>query len=112
MASSPRIVPTVIVNVSSATDTTLVAAQPGQKVRVWQLALENTHASTDCSVTFKSSTGPTAISGTYLLKAGGGAITLQYTEMAWFNSNLGDGLVLTTSAAGTITGTVNYSIEQ
>jgi hypothetical protein len=112
MASARTVSPISIVNVSSATDTTLVAAQPGYKVRVWQIALQNTHASTDVTVTFKSNAGGTAISGAYLLKAGGGAITLQFTDMAWFTTAKGEALTVTTSAAGVITGTVNYSIEE
>ena len=112
MAVTRTIVPISIVGISSATDTTLVVAQPNYKVRVWQLALQNTHAATDVTVTFKSNAGGTAMSGAYLLKAGGGAITLQYTDMAWFTTAKGEALTITTSAAGVITGTVNYTIEE
>jgi hypothetical protein len=62
-------------------------------------------------LTFKSNAGGTAISGAYLLKAGGGAITLQFTDLAWFGTAKGEALTITTSAAGVIVGTVNYSIE-
>lgn len=112
MASSARVTPVSVVSISSATDTTLVAAQPGFKVRVWQFVLQNTHATTDVTVTFKSNAGGTAISGAHLLKAAGGSFALPYSEMAYYTSASGEALTITTSAAGVVAGTVNYSVEQ
>jgi hypothetical protein len=88
-----------------------VAAQPNYKVRAWQIVLQNTHATTDVTVTFKSQAGGTAISPAFLVKAAGGSVTLPFTDMAWFTSAKGEALTVTTSAAGTIVGSVNYSIE-
>lgn len=98
------------VNITTNTDTTLVAGQPGKIIKVWQLCLENIHATTDDTLTFKSNA--TAINGGgFLLKAAGGGLTMQFTQMAWMCTAPGDPLVLTTSAAGTITGIVLFSVE-
>lgn len=108
--SLPYALPIVTVGVSSATDTTLVAAQPGKRIRVWQAYLQNKHATTDTDITVKS--GSTAISGVTTLKAVCvSPMTLPFTGSAWWTTAAGQALVLNTSAAGNVCGQVHISIE-
>ncbi len=97
-------------NITTATDTTVIAGQPGKKIYVWQFAMENNHASTDVTVTVKD--GSAALNGGgNVLKAGGGAWMGHCSGTAYFATQPGNSLVITTSAAGTISGSVQYSYE-
>lgn len=102
--------PSYSANITTATTTEIVAAQPGKRIYVWQFALENNHASTDDTVTFKSAS--TSLHGAgQLLKAGGGAWVQACSELAPFVTVAGEALNLTTSAAGTISGYIQYTVE-
>jgi hypothetical protein len=105
----PRAIAPTQVSISSATTTLIVAGQPGKHIYIWQFALENNHASTDVTVTLKD--GTTALNGAgNLLKAGGGAYVHDCGGTA-IPLTLGNDLNLTTSAAGTISGFIQVSIE-
>ncbi len=109
-AQCKKSAPSVSVNITTATTTLIVAGQPGKHIYVWQFVLENNHASTDDTVTFKTSS--TSLHGAgQLLKAGGGAWVQNCTNLAPFVTNLGDDLNLTTSAAGTISGYIQFTVE-
>lgn len=106
----PKNAPAFSVNITSATTTLIVAGQPGKKVYVWQFFLENNHASTDVTVTWKD--GTTALNGAgNLLKAGGGSWVHMCSNTAAFATSNGGDLNLTTSAAGTISGQIQYTVE-
>jgi hypothetical protein len=105
-----RTAPSVTASISSATTTKLVPGETGKIIRVWKFALQNTHATTDCSITLKS--GTTALSGVHLLTAAGGSFALPYDGMSWYDTAQGEDLNLTTSAGGTIVGHVKYTVEQ
>jgi len=110
MAECPRTAPVYSVNITSATTTAIVSGQPGKKILVWEIVLENNHASTDVTVTFKD--GSTAINGAgQLLKAGGGSWVRGCDGGSAFYTANGNDLNLTTSAAGTISGYIKYTIE-
>lgn len=106
----PKNAPAFSVNITSATTTLIVAGQPGKKVYVWQFFLENNHASTDVTVTWKD--GSTALNGAgNLLKAGGGSWVHMCSGTVAFSTSNGGDLNLTTSAAGTISGQIQYTVE-
>lgn len=105
----PRAVPPTQVSISSATTTLISSGQPGKRIYIWQFAIENNHATTDVTVTLKD--GTTALNGAgNLLKAGGGSYVHDCSGTA-IPLTVGNDLNLTTSAAGTISGFIQYTIE-
>lgn len=82
------------VNPSTATTTTIVAAVAGKRYRVLSVAVISTLAN---NVNFASSTFG-AISATFPLGANGGLV-LPFNEHGWFETVVGEGLQVTTSAA-------------
>lgn len=97
-------------NITTATDTTIDAGKQDGRICVWQLCLENNHATVDGTLTFKDNA--TAMNGAgFLLKAAGGNLTLPHSDMPWFKCTKGNPLVLTTAGAATISGFIQYSIE-
>lgn len=105
-----RSAPSVVVNVTSAADTTLVPGKPGHRIHVWKGVLVNKHASQDVEVTFKC--GSYVMHGAILLKANGGSWTLPFDGMDWMDCAAGGDLVLTTSAAGSVQGLVKFTNDQ
>jgi hypothetical protein len=89
---------TAIANVAaSQTNTVLIAGTAGKKIRVLQLFVI---ASAATSITFSTTTGNTAISPTIPNAANGGEV-LTFSPIGWFDTNTGDGLECTTSSGGT-----------
>lgn len=102
----PRSAPSYSVNISSATTTEIVAAQPGKKIYVIAFVLEDNHATTDVTVTLKS--GTTALNGAgQLIKAAGGSWSHDCSKPA-FVTAAGSAFNLTTDAAGTLSGIIWY----
>lgn len=100
----------ISVNITTATTTLLLAGTPAKKIYVWQFVLENNHATVDTLVTIKD--GTTALNGGgQLLKAAGGAWTQPCSGTAFFITSTGADLNLTTSAAGTISGQIQVTIQ-
>lgn len=93
--SSPLVtaVKRVIANPSTATTTQLVAAVANKKYRVLGLAVVTTLAN---NVNLES--GTTDITAVFPLGANGG-IVLPYNEHGWCETNAGEALQVTTSAA-------------
>lgn len=104
--SDKKYTKTAFVNPSTATDTEVVAAVTGSKIRVHAVSVVTTLAN---NVLFKSST--TAICATAPLAANGGYI-LPYSEEGWFVTTVSEALNFTTSAATACGCTVVYSLEQ
>lgn len=88
---------------AGTTDSALVAAVPGRKIRVIQFLI-NEGSTTPSSVTFnsKGSGAGTAISPTFLYPANGGT-TSNEARSGWFETNPGEGLTVSTGA-GSATG--------
>lgn len=80
-------------NASALGDTTLVAAVAGRKIRVLALVGVTTLAN---SVHFRSSATP--IAGTFPLAANGGVV-LPVNELGWFETAVGEALVVNMSVA-------------
>jgi len=80
-------------NDSASGDTTLVAAVPGKKIRVLALTAVTTLAN---SVHFRSLATP--ITATFPLAANGGVV-LPVNELGWFETAVGEALVLNMTVA-------------
>lgn len=107
MAQGPNIVnqpKRAFANIATATtDGSVVAAVAGKKIRV--LAVSVTTGATATSTTFntKPTGAGTAISATFTLGANGSK-EMAFNPTGWFETNAGEGLSATTSAAGATTG--------
>jgi len=108
-SSCPAVAIRGAVNATSNGDNTVIASDPNKRIFVWQWFLVNSHATQDENVTLKE--GSTAISGAYLLKAAGGSHTASCTGTPWAIVPKGSAFVLNESAAGSIQGTVYYTLE-
>lgn len=98
-------------NVAAAqTDSVLVAAVPGKKIRV-RGVLANAKDAGAVTFTFNSKPGGagTAISPTFIVPLNGG-FALPVGE-GWFETNAGEGLTITTAAASALAVIVVYSVE-
>jgi hypothetical protein len=93
--ASQNIVQYAFATPASSGTTTIVAAQAAQRIVVLQLCVI---ASTADNVKFQTSTGPTDISATFSLAANGGFV-LPYSEVGWFQTNIGDALVFSQTVA-------------
>ena len=109
-AQCPTNAQPAVVNLTGTGDNTVIAADSSRQIRVWQFFMDNTHASTDVNVTWKS--GSTAISGAYLLVHAGGAHSEPCTGTPWAIIPVGSAFVLNTSASGSIQGTVYFTYQQ
>jgi hypothetical protein len=107
-SSCPIVAQRVAVNATSNGDNTIIASS-NKRIVVWQWFLVNSHATQDENLTIKE--GSTAISGAYLLKAAGGSHTAPCTGTPWAIVPLGSAFVINESAAGSIQGTVYYTLE-
>jgi hypothetical protein len=94
---------------ASQTDTSVVAAVPGLRIKVLAFII-NHGDTTPSTVTFnsKGSGAGTAISPVYKFAANGGISTAN--SDGWFKTNVGEGLSVTTGAGSTTTVTVSYEL--
>ena|ERR1700739_2335898 len=82
-------------NASASGNTTAIAAQAGQRILVLQAIVISGAAG---SVKFATSTGPTDISATWPVAANGGFV-IPYSQLGWFQTNIGDALLFNQSGA-------------
>ena len=98
-------VPKAFVNAPAATtDTLVVAAVPGRKIRVHQVAVLNGSTATNVTFNSKPAGAGTAISPLMAEGANGGAV-LNHSPVGWFDTNVGEGLSVTTGA-GSVVGVI------
>jgi len=98
------------VNVAqSQTDSVIVAAQAGRKIRVYSLASVGGGTATSVTFNSKGSGAGTAISPAFQFGANGGAV-LNYNPKGWFDTNRGEGLTVTTGAGSTQGVLIGYDI--
>jgi hypothetical protein len=88
------------ISVSTATTTTLVAAQSGKKIRVVSMYLVTASAQT---ITLQSHT-TTSNSDGGLAYAANGGIALAFNPAGWFDTTSGEALDLVTGASGVVGG--------
>jgi len=93
---------------SGSTNTTVVAAVAGKKIRVLQFVV--TVGSAANTVIFTTLTAGTAISPTIASDVYGG-LALSFSPMGYFESATGEGLGVTTSASGQTTGILVGYVE-
>lgn len=85
-------------NVSASGDTTIVAAQPNQRIIVLQCCVITAVAN---NIQFETQTASAAISALFPLAQNGGFV-LPFSELGWFMTNSGDGLLINLSAANQV----------
>jgi len=94
---------------ASATDSALVAAQAGLKIRVLSIAI-NQGDTTPSTVTFNSKPAGAGTAIYPALKAAAnGGFVLPHNERGWFETNAGEGLSVTTGAGSTTAVAVTYT---
>lgn len=92
---------------ASQTDSSIVAAVAGKRIRVKAVAFVCGAVATNATFNSKGSGAGTAISPLFANAANGGAV-LPYHERGWFETELGEGLSLTTGAGSTTGVLVTY----
>lgn len=85
---------------ASQTDSALVAAKAGKRIAVMSVAFVAGGTATNATFNSKPSGAGTAISMTFANAANGGAV-LGHNPHAWFVTQTGEGLSLTTGAGST-----------
>jgi hypothetical protein len=96
------------VNVAaSQTNTVLVAAVPGSRIRVTNMFCVCSGTATTLIFSTYTGTAATAISATFNNAANGGAV-LNYNPKGWFETAKSDSLVVTTGAGSTTGVQVGY----
>jgi hypothetical protein len=99
-----------LVNVAaSQTDSVIVAAQAGKRVRVYQVASVGGGTATNVTFNTKGSGAGTALSPIFAFGVNGGAV-LSYSPSGWFDTNRGEGLTVTTGAGSSQGIIVGYDI--
>lgn len=95
---------------ASTTDSPLVAAVPNRRIRVLA-AVINQGDTTPSPVTFNSKSGGagTAI-GPVLKAAANGVVNLHWSAAGWFDTNVGEGLSVTTGAGSNTGVLVKYKL--
>lgn len=95
---------------ASQTDSALVTAQAGAKIRV-VAAIINQGDTTPSTVTFNSKPAGAGAAKTPALKGpANGGFVLPFNESGWFETNEGEGLSVTTGAGSTSGIIVNYEV--
>jgi hypothetical protein len=94
---------------ASGTDTALITAVSGKKLRVLAVAVLAGGTATTLTFNSKSGGAGTAISPALANAANGGEI-LPYNPAGWFETNTGEGLT-TTTGAGSATGVLVRYVE-
>lgn len=108
-STCPIVAQRAAANITLNGDNTVVASEASRRIFVWQWFLVNSHATQDESVTLKE--GSTSTSGAYLLKAAGGSHTAPCTGTPWAIVPAGSSFIVNLSAAGSLQGTVYYTME-
>lgn len=85
---------------ASQTDSSLVSASSGYKIRVIALAMVSGGTATNVTFNTKPAGSGTAISCLFANGANGGAV-LPLNDAGWFETNVGEGLSVTTGAGST-----------
>ncbi len=85
---------------SGSTDTSLVTAVVGIKIRVIALVMVTAATATNVTFNTKPSGSGTAISCLFANGANGGAV-LPFNPAGWFETNVGEGLTVTTGSGST-----------
>lgn len=99
------LVPTfATVQVSSSGDNTIVSATGGKRIRVLSCCLI---ANAAVNVKWRTSTGPTDITGLGYFAANGGYVK-PFSPVGWFQTGVGDSLILNLSAAQAVGGEIVY----
>lgn len=98
---------------TGATDSVLVAAVATKKIRVLQLYAQNVHATLPQQVTFGSTAGAgatTVVSPAIVNPATAGEV-LPFSQVGWFETVAGEGLVATTPSGGGTTAILGAYVE-
>lgn len=97
---------------ASQTDSSLVAAVTGSKIRVLA-AVINQGDTTPSAVTFNSKPGGAGSAKYPALKAAAnGGFVLPYNPVGWFETNVDEGLSVTTGAGSTTAVSVVYELAR
>lgn len=99
--------PNAPINTTTSGDQTILAAKTGLAYKVWKYFLI---AEGQVTLTWKS--GTTALSGPLLFGAGERQILDTSGTRPWFQTNVGEALILTTDATAQVSGTVVYEPTQ
>lgn len=86
---------------ASQTDSALVAAVSGKRIRVVSLVALSGGTATNVTFNSKPSGAGSAISCLYANAANGGFVLPEASEFGWFETNPGEGLSVTTGAGST-----------
>lgn len=100
MASLKRTINVKANIAASQTDAALVAAVAGKIIRVCAVVFVAGATATDATFNTKPAGAGTAISCLFANAANGGAV-LPFSDEGWFDTNVGEGLSLTTGAGST-----------
>jgi hypothetical protein len=99
-----------LVNVAaSSTDSVVVAAQAGRRIRVYQIASVGGATATNVTFNTKGAGAGTALSPIFAFGVNGGAV-LPYSPRGWFDTNRGEGLSVTTGTGSTQGIIVGYDV--
>jgi hypothetical protein len=88
---------------TNTADDSYVTAVPGARVRVTAMSVVAGATAQSLTLKSKPAGASTAISPLYAFGANGGMV-LPYNPDGWFDTNLGEGLTVTTAAGGSTTG--------
>lgn len=91
-------------DINLSTSGTLVTGVSGKKIVVLSVSLV---AESAVNATFQTSTGSTDIGGPYYCAANGG-IVLPFNAGGWFQTNVGDSLLLNLSGSVSVGGSISY----
>lgn len=92
---------------ASQTDSAVVTAVAGKRIRVLAVAAVAGGTATDLTFNSKPAGAGVAISCKFANGANGGEV-LPFNEYGWFETSLGEGLTVTTGAGSTTGILVNY----
>lgn len=97
-------------NVNAAqTDQVLITAVTGKKIRVLSMFCQTGPVETNIAVNTKPAGAGTAVSPTFQNGQNGGAV-LPFSPIGWFETNVGEGLSVTTGAGSTTGISILYSL--
>lgn len=96
---------------ASSTDAALVTAVPGARIRVHQVGFLDGATATDVTFNTKPAGAGTAISPVFQNGANGGGV-LPFSMPGWFETNVGEGLTVTTGAGATVGVLIGYSVQR
>lgn len=100
---------------ASSTDSSILAASTGVRIRVLGVAAETGSSATSITFNSKGSGSGTAISMTFSLPANGGFVLpvagAPMNEVPWFQTNIGEALTATTSSGSTTGVQVVYDLS-